>query len=72
MIDGGLQNYLIEEKLLNFIATFFLIISSMLIVATYMRFRTPQPEPGISSGTSAIPAFGLAFAMLALAGMLVF
>ncbi|MCK9543201.1 MAG: hypothetical protein M0R03_14365 [Novosphingobium sp.] len=58
--------------MLDFIATFFLIVASLSIVATYMYTRTPEPEIGYPAKAPAIYSFGLAFALLAAAGALMF
>lgn len=64
--------FLKEEKLLNFISTFFLLVSSLLIVVTSIRYGNSQPEVGIRSGSVAISAYAAAFLMLTVAGVLMF
>jgi hypothetical protein len=56
----------------EFIASFFLIVASISIIAVYISFRVPAPNVGYPSKIPAVSSFGLAFLMLATAGALMF
>ena len=58
--------------MLEFIASFFLIVASFSVISIYMYFRLPELAIGNRSITPAVASFGLVFLLLATAGVLAF
>ena len=56
----------------DMISTFFLVVGSIAIIATYMRSKVTDPDSGSSPSTLAVCSFALAFTMLATAGAIMF